>query len=118
MLQTINSALGDQSLSENHLSEAFDVWWPKLESQFERLPAEEQRENPVRPEREILEEILALLRSQAREVSAVPGSIKRVPLKPDPRVVDDSAPAKPTVVEVKAEFPKPDGDDDSELEKD
>lgn len=95
LLKTINSALvEDQSLPEVHLNEAFDLWWPKLEEQFLALPSEEEHPGPARPEREILEEILALVRTQARStavVGAVGGSAatERSPLKPDVRNVDD-----------------------------
>jgi hypothetical protein len=87
LLQTINAALGDQSLTEIHLNEAFDVWWPKLEEQFQDLPVDEEQETPARPEREILEEILALMRSQARSVAAIVQD--RPPLKAEPRIIDE-----------------------------
>ena len=87
LLQTINSALGAQSLSETHLNEAFDVWWPKLDEQFQNLPNEDEHEAPTRPEREILEEILALMRSQARSSSSF--AQERPPLKADFRILDE-----------------------------
>ncbi len=70
LLRTINTALGNgQSLTDAHLSEAFEVWWPKLEEQIRELPSDEEQNSPTRPEREILEEILALVRAQARSGS-------------------------------------------------
>ncbi len=121
LLQTINSAIGDQSLSEAHLSEAFDVWWPKLERQFGELPAEEAHESPARPDREILEEILALMRSQARSVAAP--APERTPLKAELRMVDESKPSKPSVPApfdvspAKAEAPEPVDDYGNGMEK-
>jgi hypothetical protein len=114
LLQTINSVLGDQSLSEIHLNEAFDVWWPKLEAQFRELPDEEQHEDPARPEREILEEILALVRNQARNVVAT-ASV----LKSEPRMADEAKPSKPAfdASPAKAKSAEGDGDSGSELEK-
>lgn len=79
LLRTINSALAERALAEAHLDEAFDVWWPKLEQQFQELPPDEEAGTSTRPEREILEEILGLMRSQVRN-SAVQ---ERSPLKPE-----------------------------------
>jgi hypothetical protein len=87
LLQTINSALGTQSLPEIHLNEAFDVWWPKLDEQFQNLPPEEEHEKPARPDREILEEILALMRNKAR--SAAASVQERPPLKAEPQMIDE-----------------------------
>jgi hypothetical protein len=92
LVKTINSALGSQSLTEMHLDEAFDVWWPKLEEQFAQLPFEEEQQSPVRPEREILEEILALVRTQNRASATInAGTVTdRSPLKPDTRLLDEA----------------------------
>jgi len=38
LLQTFNGALGDSSLTNEHVTEAFDTWWPKLESTLKALP--------------------------------------------------------------------------------
>jgi hypothetical protein len=40
LLKTLNQALGQGALPLEHLTEAFEVWWPKLASEFEKLPAE------------------------------------------------------------------------------
>lgn len=66
LLKTLNSALGDNALPDAHIDEAFEVWWPKLDSQLKALPAEESTARTYRPDRELLEEILALARSQSR----------------------------------------------------
>jgi hypothetical protein len=66
LLKTLNSALGDNALPEAHIDEAFDVWWPKLESQLKSLPPEESKAKTHRPDRELLEEILGLVRNQNR----------------------------------------------------
>jgi hypothetical protein len=72
LLKTLNSALIDTALPETHIDEAFDVWWPKLESQLKALPFEEAKAKTHRPDRELLEEILALVRSQSRPADIVP----------------------------------------------
>jgi hypothetical protein len=66
LLKTLNSALRDSALPEAHIDEAFDVWWPKLESQLKGLPPEESKAKTHRPDRELLEEILSLVRNQSR----------------------------------------------------
>lgn len=70
LLQTINKAPGEQALETAHLEKAFDVWWPKLESQLKVLPAEDSDAKPHRPDRELLEEILTLVRGQSRSQEA------------------------------------------------
>ncbi len=67
LIITINSALGEKALADGHLDEAFEVWWPRLEAHFQNLPSDEGPTKPPRPERELLEEILALVRSEARQ---------------------------------------------------
>jgi hypothetical protein len=67
LLRTINSALGDRALSDAHLDEAFEVWWPRLDKQLKDLPSEEGVVRKQRPEREILEELLVLVRNDSRK---------------------------------------------------
>jgi hypothetical protein len=66
LLKTLNTALAENALTETHIDEAIEVWWPKLEQQFKVLPSEHPKSNPSRSDRELLEEILALARSQNR----------------------------------------------------
>lgn len=68
LLKTLNTALGNEALPEAHIDEAFDVWWPKLDSQLKALPAEESQTKTHRPDRELLEELLALVRNQIRSL--------------------------------------------------
>lgn len=74
LLKTLNSALAADALLESHIDEAFEVWWPKLDLQLKHLPTDESRNPPSRSERDILEEILALVRNQNR--------IPRRPIRP------------------------------------
>ncbi len=55
---TINGTLGDARLPESELSEAFEVWWPKLEERLAGIGETQTLESPVRNDRELLEEIL------------------------------------------------------------
>jgi hypothetical protein len=66
LLKTLNSALGENALAESHIEEAFDLWWPKLESRLKDLPSEDAKAKAHRPDRELLEELLSLVRNQAR----------------------------------------------------
>jgi hypothetical protein len=71
LLRTLNSALGDNGLPDTHIEEAFEVWWPKLEAQLKSLPTENANAQAHRPDRELLEEILGLVRNQLRQSERV-----------------------------------------------
>ena len=61
LLQTINRAVEKNlALPESQLVKAFELLWPKLESELSKLPPPEV-EVPKRTDRELLEEVLALL---------------------------------------------------------
>jgi hypothetical protein len=66
LLKTLNAALAEHALPETHIDEAFDVWWPKLDLQLKDLPPDELAARPRRTERDLLEEILDLVRNQNR----------------------------------------------------
>jgi TIR domain len=61
---SINGTLGDSKLAESELGETFEVWWPKLEERLDQIRELATPTGPVRPDRELLEEILNLVRSQ------------------------------------------------------
>ena len=61
--------LGEPSSPEEILEEAFELWWPKLDEKFSKLPADTARATPTRTEKDLLEEILELVRGQARLTS-------------------------------------------------
>ena len=65
LLKTLNSGLGDKPLADAHIEEAFEVWWPKLDSQLKALPTE-TGDSLRRADRDLLEEILSLVRNQNR----------------------------------------------------
>lgn len=66
LIQTINNALGENKLLGSEVNESFDVWWPKLQERLSSIPEPQSSPQPQRDDREILEEILELIRSQAR----------------------------------------------------
>jgi Bacterial regulatory protein, Fis family/TIR domain len=66
LLSTINNTLDDLQRSDSQLNESFEVWWPKLEERLNSIPSStEGHQTPMRKDREILEEILGLIRAQS-----------------------------------------------------
>lgn len=66
LVDTINNALSDLKLPDSEIRESFDVWWPRLEERLNDIPVLKDNPEPQRPDREILEEILALVREKSR----------------------------------------------------
>lgn len=70
LLKSINSALTEGNLEPDVLNAVFEKWWPDLEARvlaiFER-PEANSSNKKVRTDREILEEILGLVRSRKYE---------------------------------------------------
>ncbi|PYV67537.1 MAG: hypothetical protein DMG96_39010 [Acidobacteria bacterium] len=66
LVKTLNKAAVQEGMSERHIDEVFEVWWPKLESEISTLPAEQGKSIQRRSERELLEEIFDLVRSVNR----------------------------------------------------
>ena len=72
LLKTINSSSGSNKLKDSVLNEAFDMWWPRLKEKFDAiLTSEEQNKTdlPVRTDRDVIEEILEIVRLRAGESS-------------------------------------------------
>lgn len=66
LIYAINQALEDAALSEDKLDEAFEVWWPKLEQALKNISENKVKQEKPRSDREILEEILDLVREETR----------------------------------------------------
>lgn len=70
LIETINGADGGPGLSDDRLARAFGMFWARLDEKLKPLiaaaPTKDQRP-PQRPEREILTEILDLVRSMSRQ---------------------------------------------------
>lgn len=72
LIHTINQALGDEALSEKKLDEIFELYWPELQSQFERISLDRPEAlEHARLERDIIEEILGLARKLDKDVSNI-----------------------------------------------
>jgi hypothetical protein len=73
LMRTINAEL-DEGLSESIINNAFDKFWPDLESSLTDLAvplaATDSAPPPERSQREILEELLELVRAQSRQMTA------------------------------------------------
>lgn len=66
----INSALEANALPAEHIEKAISMWWPELESQLRKIDDQLRidlfSDEPVRSERDLLEEILDTVRGIAR----------------------------------------------------
>src|SRR5262245_57620556 len=68
LLSTINKAAKEVALTDRHLEEAFDMWWPKLEQKVTAIPSTPSPSGPHRQDRELLEEIVENTRNLIREL--------------------------------------------------
>jgi hypothetical protein len=65
LLRTLNARLSERPLPETQVDEAFDVWWPKLDSELKAIEPQAV-EPPPRTERELIEETLNIARVMGR----------------------------------------------------
>lgn len=70
LLESINNSCNESKLEEKSLEETFEMWWPQLEGKIKEILAQAKSTTKVqkRPDRDILEEILELTRSNAKLV--------------------------------------------------
>jgi len=54
-------------IPDAQLDEIFNAWWPKVESELNKMSQIKKEISPRRKDRELLEEILALVRQQSRQ---------------------------------------------------
>ena len=67
LLSVINGRLGENKLPQKTLDTVFNKWWPDLEGKINEILAKVgEPEEPLRPDRELLEEILQLSRAGSR----------------------------------------------------
>jgi hypothetical protein len=69
LVKSLNKALGDSCLTDEHINKAFAVCWPDLKAELDKLPTDSESGKPVRSDRQLIEEILALVRNQNRPIS-------------------------------------------------
>jgi hypothetical protein len=67
LVQTINKAVkdaGDRALTGENLIKVFETFWPQLKATLSNIAVKPEEKPAPRPEREVLEEILEIVRSQ------------------------------------------------------
>lgn len=67
-MKAINARLGDQALTEARLERQFLHWWPELDKQINSILEQQMApsEKPARSSRELLEEILTIVRESQK----------------------------------------------------
>jgi TIR domain/Bacterial regulatory protein, Fis family len=75
LVRTLNKACksgGEKGRDEHSLEEAFKVWWPLLKPKLQQLPDDASVGKARRSDRDILEELLELVRTQNRAIARAP----------------------------------------------
>ena len=79
LLSVINSQIGEAKLQPKTLDTVFEKWWPELEEKISQILAEvDEPEEPIRSDRDLLEEILQLSRvvsNSAKRARIFPSAI-------------------------------------------
>ncbi len=70
VLMSVNNALGDHQQPEERIKKLFDTFWPELEAVLSNLPVEATASSS-RTEKEMIEEVLGLVRGLSRRDLAV-----------------------------------------------
>lgn len=80
LVKTINDSSGENKLSDSVLDNVFDKWWPDLEKDVQEIIEnhESVEGKTIRDDRDILEEMLTLIRSLSSRPS------QRMPINPKP----------------------------------
>ena len=73
LLQSLNEHR-ENPMSPDRLERVFEVWWPSLEERIAAIPSKFEAEQPLRNDRQLLEEILELVR---RGKGSPAGSVAR-----------------------------------------
>lgn len=71
LIAVINGQLGDNKLPQKTLEVVFEKWWPDLQTKIHEILAEvDQPSEPIRSDRELLEEILTLNRMSLKRTQS------------------------------------------------
>ena len=78
LMRAINAKLGDQALTDARLERQFSRWWPELEKQINSILEQQiaPSEKPARSNRELLEEILTIVRESQKNNQQVKNNNK------------------------------------------
>lgn len=80
LLESINGAMGEQGVSAEILKEQFDKYWPELDGKLRAIPEPEKFAVKPRSEREMLAELLELVRAEkgAKPLSELRGTLSEL----------------------------------------
>jgi hypothetical protein len=79
LIMVINNGLGEHKLTPKTLDNVFEKWWPDLDKKIKEILAKvSQPEQPVRSDRELIEEILLMSRANSRRVTSSPKAMGAV----------------------------------------
>lgn len=77
LLGVINGGSSDSKLPPKTLDAVFEKWWPDLEEKTNRILSDVgESEEPVRKDRELLEEILQLSRTASMRSGPTPAAVR------------------------------------------
>lgn len=77
VVQMINAELDDAALAADVLENVFQMWWPRLEADVRiELDRDGESEEGRRSERDMLEEVLALMRTLSRDAPSRPSHLE------------------------------------------
>lgn len=79
LIESINNSCNETKLDSNSLDETFDMWWPRLDNQIQEILSQDKTSTKPkkRSERDILEELLEIARSNAKSILSETRSISR-----------------------------------------
>ncbi len=87
LILTLNAAQ-QVPLTQENISESFELWWPKLEMQMKEIVSPGSKTKPDRPLYEVVEEILELVRMQSRQAQVeLLGTIENMSAQSDNSIV-------------------------------
>lgn len=69
LFQTINKNLSSGTLLKEKLKSTFELWWPEFERQVKAIPEPATKTQTHRKDRDILEEVLKIVRNLERKAS-------------------------------------------------
>jgi len=74
MMYTVNQSGGENALNKDTFDRVFNMWWPEISAKIDAILSNVRNtdDQNVRPDRDILEEILMLSRARSRNISNDP----------------------------------------------
>lgn len=83
LLESINNSCNESKLEQNSLDETFEMWWPKLDERINEILKKDTvaPKSKKRTERDILEEILELTRSNSKSILSEQKNISRMTME-------------------------------------